>query len=364
MTGDPRWRDLARHIADSLRIGAGTTVSVLVTDVAAAPAVSALVAEAYARQALPQVLLGTEEFDRAAVAAASDELLRTPAPLLDLALHWAEAHVEFRALVPPPSPQPDPRRLALLREAKGQTSTTRWRQTRWAVVRVPTAAWARHAGRPADDLTDEFFASSLSDWEALRPAWEALASRLATASRVRIVGPGTDLSLDVRGRAWRVFAGENNLPDGEIATAPHERGVEGHITFPETFWFGGVELSGLRLDFAAGEVVGVEATRGAAFARHLVATDAGSRRIGELGIGLNPHLRTLTGDLFFDEKVLGTVHVALGRAYPECGGTNASAIHWDIVKDLRGQGALLVDDRPLIDAGSVDRLLLPEAERD
>lgn len=159
------------------------------------------------------------------------------------------------------------------------------------------------------------------------------------------------------------FAGEANLPDGELATAPLENETNGHITFPGRFWFADTEIADLRLDFAEGRCVGARASRGGAFVEGLVAADRGSGLVGELGIGLNPHMTTLTGDLFIDEKVLGTAHIAMGRAYPQCGGINESSIHWDIVKDLRTpRASLLVDDVALIDGGRVVGPLAVAAE--
>ena len=172
---------------------------------------------------------------------------------------------------------------------------------------------------------------------------------------MRIHSPDTDLTLRTAGRSWVVFGGEANFPDGEIATAPLEDGVSGSITFPGAFVFAGETFEDLRLTFAEGRITRVEAARGAGLAKALLATDDGAARVGELGIGLNPRMATMTGDLFFDEKILGTVHIAMGRAYPQCGGTNHSALHWDIVKDLRGPaaGSLVVDDTAYIDQGQI-----------
>jgi aminopeptidase len=151
--------------------------------------------------------------------------------------------------------------------------------------------------------------------------------------------------------------------------APVDDRVDGHITFPGTAIFAGYEFEGLRLVFERGQVVDVRAHRGADLARALIDTDtdAGSCRVGELGIGLSTVVQQWTGDLFIDEKILGTVHIALGRAYPECGGVNMSSLHWDIVKDLRhtagGGGTLAIDGDPIIDDGHVMRPSLTEPGR-
>lgn len=356
MNRDQRWARLAQVLADGTAVTAGDRVSVFLTDAGCVEAAEAVVTEVLRRGGLPQVLLTDERFDRAALATASTAQLSWVPELEAEALRWSDVHLSLRGMLPPaPPPAPADDRVAAQRRAKGVISTLRWEETRWAIVRVPTAAWAAFAGIDQERLSDEFFAGCLMDWPARRAGWAALADRLSTARRVRIRSDDTDLTLETAERSWVVFGGEANLPDGEIATAPHEHGVSGFIAFPGRFVFAGAAFEDLRLEIADGRVTEVEAARGAGLARALVATDEGAARIGELGIGLNPEMTTMTGDLFFDEKILGTVHIALGRAYPQCGGTNHSALHWDIVKDLRGpaDGSLVIDEQAYVDRGVV-----------
>lgn len=358
------WAGVSRAVAEGLGIGAGDEVSVFLTDHASFAIVEAFCAEVYRRGARPHVLLTDERIDRTALD------LATPAVLADVPFIEAESmsrsnvHVSFRGMVPPrlgPGTHGDAEtavRLAAQRKAKGAISALRWHETRWAIVRVPTAEWAQFMGVEASVLFDEFFAGCLVDWQAELPAWNRLARRLEQTDLVRIVSADTDLSLRVTGRTSAVFAGEANWPDGEVATAPLDDGVDGHITFPERFYFAGQPVQGLRLDFVAGQVTSAAAAVGLDLVEALLDTDGGSRRIGELGIGLNSGMSTMTGDLLFDEKILGTIHVALGRAYPQCGGTNESSLHWDIVKDLRassggGAGSVFFDGAAVLDAGTV-----------
>ncbi|WP_221584922.1 aminopeptidase [Microbacterium sp. G2-8] len=358
---DPRWAELARQLCDAHGVANGTKVGVFRTDSSTTPGVLALVEEVYRRGGLPQVVDSDERFDRAAVAAASADVLATPAPLELWSMEWADVHVSYRGMVAPAADPVDEARLATQRGAKGAISTARWQQTSWALVRVPTPEWASLIGLPYETLLDEFFAGTLADWPRLRRDWDALCGELGTAREVRIMSRDTDLRLGTAGRTWVSFAGEANLPDGEIATAPVDDRVDGHIAFPGTFWFAGAAVEDLRLEFRDGEATDVQAARGGEFARRLLDTDAGARRVGELGVGTNPRMQSMTGDLLIDEKILGTVHIALGRAYPECGGVNRSSLHWDIVKDLREPGAsLMVDGRELIRDGKVlEPLLLP-----
>lgn len=358
---DPRWARLAEHIAHRLEIAADSRVSVFLNDAAATPAAHALIREATRRGAAVQTVYTSEFADADALATRTVDELREPAPVEVAAMEWSTVHVSFRAMLWPEheSELPDlPAMLAAQRTAKGVVSSLRWRGTRWAVVRIPTADWAERIAVPFPTLLDEFFAGALDDWDAHRRRWQPLADAVSAADTITVISPDPHLTMCVAGRLGVLFAGEANLPDGEVATAPLDDGVNGHITFPGVFVFAGRSFEDLRLEFRDGLVTGVSATRGAEVARALIATDGGSARIGELGIGTSDKVQTWTGDLFIDEKILGSVHIALGRAYAECNGTNDSSLHWDIVKDLRtgapgGAGSLIIDGRPLIADGVV-----------
>lgn len=276
-------------------------------------------------------------------------------------MQWSNVHVSFRAMTAPVVAAA-PERIAALRRGRGVVSTMRWEGTRWALVRVPTTEWAAAMQLDAGVLVDEWVRSFDADWSAAERRMQSLCDAMAGAERAVIEDEWGRLELALEGRSWIPFSGKANWPDGEIATAPIEDRVSGHIKFPGRLSFAGVMVRDLSLTFEAGVVQTVEATEGLSFVHELLDTDDGSRRVGELGVGTNPALSTMTGDLLIDEKILGTVHIALGRAYPECGGLNASALHWDIVKDLRGGsgvpgGSLRVDDLWLIRNGEVQPVL-------
>lgn len=345
-------RRIAALVADGVSVANGDRVSVFVTDVSAMDAAAAFVEECWRRGALPQVLATDERFDAAALRWADPRTLAQAPPLEAEAMRWSDVHVSFRAMVHP-EVVASPERIAALRHGRGIVSTMRWEGTRWALVRVPTPAWADAVGLDGPDLIREWQASFDTDWADGERRMSALCQGLAAARTVVIDSAGAELELAVAGRVWVPFSGSANWPDGEIATAPLEDQVQGVIRFPGSFWFAGVHVCDLELEFADGLVVRESAREGLDFVRAMLDTDEGSRRVGELGIGTNAALRSMTGDLLIDEKILGTVHIALGRAYPQCGGTNRSAVHWDIVSDLRGGGSLRVDDEYLIREGVV-----------
>ncbi|GEN79806.1 aminopeptidase [Actinotalea fermentans] len=362
---DIDWRTVVRLVADGVALGEGDRVSVFVTDTAAMDAVAAFVDEAWRRGAVPQVVATDERFDTSALRWAPEAALSAAPPLEAAAMEWSDVHVSFRAMTSPVL-DADPARIAALRHGRGLVSTMRWQGTRWALVRVPTPRWASAMGLDAEQLLREWVASFDADWSEAAGRMQRLCDRLGSARRVVIEDPTSRLEIGVEGRVWIPFSGNANWPDGEIATAPREDDIEGVIRFPGALSFGGVLVRDLELEFSGGLIVAERASEGVDFVTRLFDTDEGSRRVGELGIGTNAALTTMTGDLLIDEKILGTVHIAPGRAYPECGGVNESALHWDIVKDLRGtggapRGSLRVDDEWLVRDGEVQPALLEAA---
>jgi aminopeptidase len=180
-----------------------------------------------------------------------------------------------------------------------------------------------------------------------------LVQRLSPAREIRIEAEGTDLRLRVDGRTWINSDGRRNMPSGEVFTGPLEDSANGMIRFTVPTGPRGVTVTGVQLEFRDGKVVSASAQRGQAYLDAALATDGGARFLGELGIGTNTGIDRPTGNILLDEKLAGTVHLALGRSYPETGGANASALHWDLICDLRQGGRLSADGEVLIADGVV-----------
>lgn len=221
---------------------------------------------------------------------------------------------------------------------------------RWVVSAFPTQALAQEARMSLADYADFVFAGGLLDrddpvgaWREAGERYQRLKERLEAVRELRIVGPGTDLTFSVEGRTWIASDGRNNFPDGECFTGPVEDSAEGEISFSYPAVFNGRSVEAVRLRFRGGEVVEAEAARGQDFLEEMLAVDDGARRLGEFSFGLNEAIREFTGEVLFDEKIGGTVHLALGEAYKESGGTNQSALHWDMVCDLRSGGEAYAD---------------------
>jgi aminopeptidase len=234
---------------------------------------------------------------------------------------------------------------------------------RWCSTLWPTDALAGQAGMPLAEY-EAFVSRALfldqpdpvRSWGGLRTFQAKLIERLKSARDVRIEADGTDLTLRVAGRTWVNSDGKRNMPSGEVFTGPHENSANGRIRFTVRSAPEGVDVDGVELEFADGEVVGARADTGEEYLRRALETDGGAKFLGELGIGTNFGIDRPTGTILFDEKIGGTVHLALGRSYPETGGKNASALHWDLICDLRAGGRLTADGDVLMLDGRFARV--------
>ncbi len=229
---------------------------------------------------------------------------------------------------------------------------------RWCYTLYPTNAYASEAEMSLADYEDFYFGACLatdpdplSAWQRASVETKRLADWTEGHEEVRITAPGTDIVLGIAGRTFIPCDGRHNMPDGEFFTGPIEDSAQGEVTFHLPALIGGREVSGVRLRFDSGRVVDASAERGEAYLIQLLDTDPGARRLGELGIGTNYAIDRGTREVLLDEKIGGTVHLAVGRSYPESGGENESAVHTDLVCDLRGGGRIVVDGETLQEDG-------------
>jgi aminopeptidase len=194
-------------------------------------------------------------------------------------------------------------------------------------------------------------ADPVDAWRRQSQEVERLRDWIQGREEVRVSGPGTDLRLGIGGRTFIAADGRHNMPDGEFFTGPVEDSAEGEVTFHLPSAVAGREVSGVRFRFEGGKVVDATAERGEEFLVQMLDTDDGARRLGELGIGTNYGIERGTKEILLDEKIGGTVHLAVGKSYPETGGVNESAVHWDMICDLRRGGRIEVDGELLQEDG-------------
>lgn len=253
----------------------------------------------------------------------------------------------------------DPALIARTAAARGELTELAMSRRSCGTV-IPTPALAQQAGMGEREyaafVTRALFLDrddAVAAWRELSGKQAKLIERLAGAHRIRIEAEGTDLSLDVGGRTWINSDGRRNMPSGEVFTGPLEQSANGKIRFTVPTGPRGVTVTGVELTFRDGEVVDARAQRGEDYLKAALKTDAGACFLGELGIGTNTGIDRPTGHILLDEKMAGTVHLALGRSYRETGGTNRSALHWDLICDLREGGVLSADGEAVIEHGAV-----------
>ena len=249
----------------------------------------------------------------------------------------------------------DPARQALVERSRAELRDRYLERAlsgelRWVLSAYPTNASAQDAEMSLAEYEDFSYRAAFLDngdpvsrWRAFSEELHRVAEFLSAKEEVRIVAEGTDLTLAVGGRTWIPADGHENFPDGEVFTAPHETSASGEIRFTYPAVFRGRQVDDVRLRFEQGEVVEATAARGQDFLEEMIGVDEGARRVGEFAFGLNDAIPMFTRNILFDEKIGGTVHLALGTAYPECGGTNLSALHWDMICDLRSGSEVHAD---------------------
>jgi aminopeptidase len=196
-------------------------------------------------------------------------------------------------------------------------------------------------------------ADPIARWKEVSVQQQGLVDWLVGHKLVHILGDGTDLRLSIEGRVFINSDGRRNFPSGEFFTGPVENSAEGVIQFDIPASYEGHAIEGVRLVFQKGKVVEASARRGQAFLEQMLELDAGARYLGEFAFGNNPRVHRATRNTLFDEKIGGTVHLALGSSYPETGGVNQSALHWDMVCDLRRSGEVWVDDVQFLKDGKI-----------
>jgi len=350
---DPRWKQLADILVNystTTRKGDRVLITMMETDTW--PLARAVHAAAVKVGAHPHIEFQSTLLQRDLMLEGDPNLFDNEHELQRKGMEWADVYIGLRGASNPHELNDiAAERITAFRRALGKISALRTEKTRWVLVRVPNTSFAQQAGFSTDEMMEFFFNATLLDWQEESNRYDAIREKMQTTEQIRIVGNGTDLSLNTKGRTYQIDDGHINMPGGEIYTAPTDDSAEGSISFEFPAVFAGQFIEGIRLQFSKGEVVEATADKNQKLLLDLIGMDAGAKRIGEFGVGTNYSISRYCYDLLFDEKIGGTVHIALGRAYPECGGINKSAFHWDLIKDLREEGALYLDDKKVLEKG-------------
>jgi aminopeptidase len=362
---DPRLARLAELVVGySLELQPGQIVRIDTT-AAGLPLATALYRAALGAGSLPYVDAELEHLTELLIREGNDDQLDFVPPVAEaevdaldaIATVWAEENT--RALTSA-SPTRHQRQIAATR----RLTNRRWArisagELRWCGVQCPTPSHAQEAGMSLAEYERFVFrachvddgADPVEYWRSVSTELAARAEELAQVRELQIVGPGTDLRLRVDGRRWEAAEGHYNMPDGEVFTSPLEDATGGEITFGFPALYRGHEMDDIQLRFEDGRVVGAEARNGRDFLEALLELDEGAGRLGEVAFGLNYEIDRFTRNTLFDEKIGGTMHVALGSAFTELGGVNESALHLDLVCDLREDGEVYADGEVVWRAG-------------
>jgi aminopeptidase len=361
---DPRVESLARILVGySTKVAEGEVVSID-GESAAEPLLAAIYEEVLKAGAHPILNMSLEGQAATYFKHASDAQIDWVSPVAEWMVENADVRIAVgastntRELSAVPPERQTRRQSAMGKLMARSMERSADGSFRWCYTLFPTSAYASEAEMSLADYEDFYYAACLvtdgdplTAWERASAETTRLAEWIEGREEVHVTAPGTDIRLGIAGRKFIPCVGDRNMPDGEFFTGPIEDSVEGEVTFHLPAVVGGREVAGVRLRFESGKVVDASAERGEQYLVELLDTDEGARRLGEVGIGTNYGIDRGTREVLLDEKIGGTVHMAVGRSYPESGGENESSVHTDLVCDLRQGGRIEVDGELLQEDG-------------
>ncbi len=362
---DPRMVKWAKALTGySVEIQAGQVVAI-VGDTIAEPLLHEIYREVVERGAHPVLLPSQRSAPATLLKLGSDVQLAYISPIERFVREEADVAIQVMAETNTRSlAGVDPARQAVYQKARrGLVETMMQRAATgamdWTLTLYPTDAFAQDADMDTSDYTEFVLGACKLDrddpvqaWLELKAEQQRLIDWLDGRSQVRLTGPDIDLTLSIEGRSWINSDGKRNFPSGEIFTGPVEDSVNGTIRFSFPVVTAGREIDDIRLRFEHGKVVEASASKNEDYLLQQLDCDEGARYLGEFAFGTNFDITRFTKNILFDEKIGGTVHMAVGAGYPETGSTNTSSIHWDMIADLRDGGQVDVDGEPFMRDGT------------
>jgi aminopeptidase len=363
-----RDQKLAQILLDySIRINPGERVAIWGTT-AAEPLAQALYRAILERGAYPFTYLDLPDQERLTLTyGTSAQLASIPTAQLQ-AVEEFEAYIKVYSLTDPRALNEfDPERqtqrekaLAPLMDAQMNRGASG--ALKWVATLYPTKGYAREAGLSLEAFSDLFFkacqvddsiADPVAHWGKVHKKQQAIIDHLTGANQVHLIGPHVDLKLSIKDRKFENASGKCNMPDGEIYTGPVENSADGWVRFTYPAIRKGRLVEDVTLQFKEGRVVKAQASQNEDYLHAALNLDSGARYLGEFAIGLNYQINRFTGNILLDEKIGGTFHLALGAGYPETGSVNKSAIHWDMICDLREDSEIRVDGEVILKNGQI-----------
>ena len=358
-----RWAHTLVHYCLYLRPG---ELLAIYATTQAAPLVEAVYRETLRVGAQPVPVIGLENLEEILLREGNDEQISTASPVARALAEHANASLTILSSSNPKALSTvDPARVARRHQAQAEIFRIRHQHAqanafRWSLTLYPTSGYAQDAGMSLREFEHFVYdVCFLNDpdpgarWQEISVQQQRLVDWLKGHERVHILGQGTDLTLSIKDRVFINSDGKRNFPSGEVFTGPLEDSANGVIEFAIPASYDGRAVAGVRLVFQQGKVVEASAQQGEDYLRQALEMDAGARYLGEFAFGNNKQVTRPTGNTLFDEKMGGTIHLALGNSYPETGGVNQSALHWDMVCDLRTQGEVWIDDTLFLKDGNI-----------
>jgi len=320
------------------------------------PLIKEVYKEALVRGANPDVRVHVEELQEILYKYGSDEQIKYVSPVVKCSTEKYNAALRIGGSYHnKPLSNIDPCKISKLETSRNKSRTSEQRRTldgnlRWSITYFPTVSGAMEANMSLTEYEDFVFSACfvdkedpITEWKKLKENQQKIVDFLMKKNSIRIIAKDTDLSLSVGGRTWVNSCGTTNMPSGEVFTGPVEDSLNGHIRYTFPAIRSGTQVEDVRLAFENGRVVKAEAKQGLDYLNAMISMDEGSCYAGEFAFGTNYGIGRFTNNILYDEKIGGTVHIALGAAYPSTGSKNESGLHWDMLCDMREGGEVYAD---------------------
>ena len=359
------WEKYAKVLVDySVKVQKGELTIIRTDSCLSQPLIKEIYKQVLLKGAYPVVRMGVEGLNEVYIKNATDEQLEYIDPMTEIEYEKAKnlisigaplnlknmARLDSKKLAKRSSVMKHLSEKMLKRAAAGEL--------KWVIADFPTNALAQEAKMSLEEYTEFLIKSCylheddpVSKWIEIGEKQEKIADYLNKKSKIRIVGDKTDITFNVLGRIWKSCAGECNFPDGEVYTSPVEDSANGQIYFDFPQLYRGNEAQKVLLTLKDGKVIDAKAEKGEDFLNNMLDMDEGSRFVGEIAIGTNDMIQDVNGNILFDEKIGGSIHMAVGASYPDTGGKNVSGLHWDLIKNMKNGGQIYADDELIYENG-------------
>ncbi len=352
------WEKYAKVLVEySTGVKKNDLVIIRATSCEAQPLVKEIYKQVLLKGANPVVKTVMEGLGETFIKYANDEQLEYIDPMTELEYEKADVLISIGAPTNTKSmAKADSKKMAKRSAATRELSNKMLQRSaegklKWVIADFPTNALAQEAKMSLDEYT-EFLINAcylnlddpVAKWKEIDKEQQRLADYLNKTTKLHIIGEETDITFDTTGRKWLNCSGQCNFPDGEIYTSPVENSANGTIYFDFPQIYRGNESQKIRLKLENGKVVEATAEKGEEYFLNMINMDEGAKFVGEIAIGTNSMIQEITGNILFDEKIGGAIHMALGASYPEAGGKNVSGLHWDLIKNMKNGSEIYADD--------------------